>query len=207
VAYGILVGNLSPSAPDGVKQVARIYHTALPDLQVTVDDVFAAGEKVGMRWRSAGTHRGDLAGIPPTNKWMHTSGINIWRVVDGKVVEGWIEWDQFGMMQQRGVIPTPGQTVVCSARAPLASAPRRAACRADRRHSSDRTGARPRISVGLLRAGRQRALAHYSAPTALHRLHPGPRAGASVRAAPQQAVLGSARARHAGLRGAQAVAG
>ena len=96
--------------PEGVKQVVVIYHTAFPDLHVAVDDVFAAGEKVGMRWSSTGTHRGDLAGLPPTNKRMRTSGINIWRVVGGKVVEGWLEWDQFGMMQQLGVIPTPGQT-------------------------------------------------------------------------------------------------
>src|SRR5262245_48898984 len=83
--------------PEGVRQVAFLYHTAFPDLQVVVEDVFAAGEKVGMRWSSTGTHRGDLAGIAPTHRRMHTSGINIWRVVEGTVVEGWIDWDQLGM--------------------------------------------------------------------------------------------------------------
>jgi steroid delta-isomerase-like uncharacterized protein len=104
------VGQPEPSrGPEGVRQVATLYHTAFPDLQVTVDEVFAAGEKVGMRWSSTGTHQGDLAGILPTHRTMRTGGINIWRVVDGKVVEGWLAWDQLGMLQQLGVLPAPRQ--------------------------------------------------------------------------------------------------
>jgi steroid delta-isomerase-like uncharacterized protein len=104
------VGQPEPfRGPDGVRQVATLYHTAFPDLQVTVDDVFAADEKVGMRWSSTGTHQGDLAGVPPTHRTMRTGGINVWRVVDGRVVEGWLAWDQLGMLQQLGVLPAPGQ--------------------------------------------------------------------------------------------------
>ena len=94
--------------PQGVKQIATMYHTAFPDLRVTYEDSFSAGDKVVSRWSSRGTQTGPLGPVPPTNKPMRTTGINIYRLTGGKIVEGWIDWDQFGMMQQLGLVPSPG---------------------------------------------------------------------------------------------------
>jgi predicted ester cyclase len=56
-----------------------------------------------------GTHHGAFQGIPPTGKPVTLTGISIWRVDGGKIVESWHELDTLGLMQQLDVIPTPGQ--------------------------------------------------------------------------------------------------
>jgi predicted ester cyclase len=48
-------------------------------------------------------------GIPPTGKQATVTGISIGRVVNGKIVESWSNFDALGMMQQLGVVPAPGQ--------------------------------------------------------------------------------------------------
>jgi len=75
-------------------------HDAFPDQKVTIEDAFGAGDKVVVRWSSEMTHTGDHLGMPATNKKVHVTGITIARIANGKIVEGWDNWDQFAMMQQ-----------------------------------------------------------------------------------------------------------
>jgi predicted ester cyclase len=49
--------------------------------------------KVTIRWTSTGTHRGEFAGIAPTNRVITFHGIEIIRVKDGQIAERWGEWD------------------------------------------------------------------------------------------------------------------
>ena len=65
----------------------------------------AEGEKVVTRWTATARHTGEFAGIPATGKRFSLKAINIHRVVDGQIQEGWLEWDALGWMQQLGVIP------------------------------------------------------------------------------------------------------
>jgi predicted ester cyclase len=48
-------------------------------------------------------------GIPPTGRTAAVTGITIQRLQDGKVVEGWTNWDVMGTLQQLGVAPRPPQ--------------------------------------------------------------------------------------------------
>jgi predicted ester cyclase len=48
-------------------------------------------------------------GIPATGKLVTVTGTDIFRIAGGKIVELWQHWDQLGLLQQLGVIPTPGQ--------------------------------------------------------------------------------------------------
>jgi predicted ester cyclase len=54
-------------------------------------------------------HTGELQGIPPTGKRVRMTGIWIDRITHGQIVERWSQFDQLGMLQQLGVIPTPEQ--------------------------------------------------------------------------------------------------
>jgi predicted ester cyclase len=83
---------------------------AFPDLRLTVEDIFSAGEKVAARVSFRGTHRGEFQGIAPTDKEVAFSEIAIDRVVDGKVEEHWFEMDLLGLMGQLGAIPEPEQS-------------------------------------------------------------------------------------------------
>lgn len=75
-------------------------HGAFPNQKMTVEDVFGSGDKVVVRWSSVMTHRGDHLGIPATHKEVRVTGITITRIANGKIVEGWDNWDQLALMQQ-----------------------------------------------------------------------------------------------------------
>ena len=98
-----------PAGPEGSKQLVTMYRNAFPDVHFTIDDQIAEGDKVWTRWTGHGTHTGELLGIPATGKSATVTGIGVDRIVNGKIVESWGIFDQFGMMQQLGVIPMPEQ--------------------------------------------------------------------------------------------------
>jgi steroid delta-isomerase-like uncharacterized protein len=87
------------------KQVLEMVHAALPDADGSVDEVIAEGDRAVIRWTLRGTHRGDLLGIPPTGRRVEWTGISIYRLANGKVVEEQGEEDALGLMRQLGVIP------------------------------------------------------------------------------------------------------
>ena len=97
-----------PAGIAGVKQLVGMYRAAFPDLALTIEDMIAEGDKVVVRWSGVGTHRGDLMGIAPTGKQVAISGIGIDRIANGKLAEHWERFDEMGMMQQLGIVPTPG---------------------------------------------------------------------------------------------------
>jgi steroid delta-isomerase-like uncharacterized protein len=80
------------------------FRRAFPDFHDTIDDQIAEGDKVVTRFTSTGTHRGPLMGLQPSNKRATWMGIVIDRIEEGKIVEEWVSWDLFGMMQQLGGI-------------------------------------------------------------------------------------------------------
>ena len=98
-----------PSGPEGVRMLVTTYRTAFPDLHFTIDEQIAEGNTVVTRWTSRGTHNGELAGMPATGRPTTVVGVVVDRVENGKIVESWGLFDQFGMLQQLGAIPVPGQ--------------------------------------------------------------------------------------------------
>lgn len=98
-----------PRGPQGFHGVVATYRGAFPNLQFTVEELVAEGDKVVTRWTARGTNTGSLMGMPPTGKAVVISGISIERITNGKIAESWVNFDQLGMLQQLGVIPAPGQ--------------------------------------------------------------------------------------------------
>jgi len=96
-----------PSGRDGTKAFFALLWTAFPDLQLTIEDAIAEGDKVAMRLQAAGVNQGSLMGLPATGKYAAWSVMNIHRIVDGKLVEHWWNSDDLSMMQQLGLIPPP----------------------------------------------------------------------------------------------------
>jgi len=95
---------------DGLKDAYRMFSSAFSDLWYTFEDLIAEGDKVVGRGVIEGKHTGAFMGIPATNKVIRWTGTRIFRIVNGKVTEGWIDLDMFGMMMQLGAIPIPGQS-------------------------------------------------------------------------------------------------
>jgi len=94
---------------ENYKQHVSAFSSAFPDLHFTIDDMVAEGDKIALRVTATGTNKGAFRGIPPTNKKVTVEMIQIDRIVGGKFVEGWSRYDTLGLMQQLGLIPTPGK--------------------------------------------------------------------------------------------------
>jgi steroid delta-isomerase-like uncharacterized protein len=99
----------SPGNPDmdreGLKQGFATYLAAFPDVRMTLEDIFAAGDKVAVRFTAPATHTGIFQGVSPTGKQVTISAILIHHLAGGKMVEDW-EWsDSLGFMQQLSLIP------------------------------------------------------------------------------------------------------
>jgi steroid delta-isomerase-like uncharacterized protein len=103
-------GSVLERGPEDVKRFMGEFREAFPDFHSEIEDQIAEGDKVVTRWTMRGTHQGEFRGIAPTGNELEITGIGIFRFSGGKVVESWDNFDQLGMMQQLGVIPTPEQS-------------------------------------------------------------------------------------------------
>lgn len=111
-----LRGQIGPDVevrgPEGFIGFAANIRNTFPDTEVSVEDIFAIDDKVAARWVATGTHTGDGLGVPPTGKRIRVTGITIARFVNGKIVEGWDNWDRLGMLEQIGAYAAPGAVVL-----------------------------------------------------------------------------------------------
>lgn len=105
---------LPPDTPPGgesMKQFIALTRTAFPDLRITIEDQFSAGDRTVARYTMTGTQRGPYPNhlktiMPPTGRRFSAQGIDIWRFdANGKGAECWSVLDRLGMLQQLGVIP------------------------------------------------------------------------------------------------------
>ena len=90
--------------PAAFKEFHAKFREAFPDLVVTVEDTVAEGDKVAARCTVRGKHGGDSLGFAVTQAPTEFTGISIVRVKDGKIVEGWNNFDFMTMYKQLGVI-------------------------------------------------------------------------------------------------------
>jgi steroid delta-isomerase-like uncharacterized protein len=101
-----------PGMPDmdreGDKQLVGSMHAAFPDLRFEVGAQIAEGDRVLHTLIGRGTHRAEFMNIPATGKTIEVTGMNINRIANGKIAESWGVIDVLGLLQQLGVVPTPG---------------------------------------------------------------------------------------------------
>ena len=93
--------------PQGVRDHLTSLRGAFPDLIFDIDDMVAEGDQIIVRWTARGTNTGDYFGMPATGKSIEITGMNTWRTRDGQAIEGWVNRDDMGLLQQLGVVPAP----------------------------------------------------------------------------------------------------
>ena len=89
--------------PEGQKEIASAFRAAFPDVRFDVEIVIAEGDYVAARWTASGTHRGAWGDVEPTGRSVTFSGVNIFRLENGRVAELWNHRDDLGLQQQLGV--------------------------------------------------------------------------------------------------------
>jgi len=103
--------NHDPSLPPmngfaGAKQLVDLW-SAISNRKVIIEDSVAEGDRVAARFSIGGTHTGSFMGIPATGKTVKVTATGIFRVVDGKATDNWVNFDALGMLQQMGAVPMP----------------------------------------------------------------------------------------------------
>ena len=98
------IDHIHHGGPEGVKQVFNMAFKAFPDWHETIEDIIAEGDKVWVRLTYTGTHTGEFRGLAPTGKKITTTGLMIYRIVNGKLVEGWDLSDYLALLKQIGAI-------------------------------------------------------------------------------------------------------
>ena len=78
---------------EGAKKYAHAVITAIPDRKLVHEDIFAKRDKVLIRWTNSGTNTGPLFGKPPTGKRYVTTGFDLFRISNGKIMEMWQQYN------------------------------------------------------------------------------------------------------------------
>jgi steroid delta-isomerase-like uncharacterized protein len=94
---------------DAFRQRSKGLRSIYSDVTFTMEDQIADGDKVVILWTFRGKHVGDYMGAKPTGKQVTATGMNLFRLADGKIAEVWVASDDLGELQQLGVITLPNQ--------------------------------------------------------------------------------------------------
>lgn len=86
------------------KELEGTYERAFPNKKTKIDEIFAADDKVVLRWTTVGKHTGSLRQLPASNKDFKVCGISIFKCIDGKVTEICQTWDTLGLYEQLGEV-------------------------------------------------------------------------------------------------------
>ena len=111
VAPDLVSHNAAPGLPPGLeggKMAHRATLAAFPDVHYHVEDVIAEGDRVVQRFTLHCTHKGEFMGLPPTGREITLTGISIFRLQGGKIVEHWAVQDGLALMIQLGLFKPPG---------------------------------------------------------------------------------------------------
>ena len=105
-------------APDSIQTAALdsdawveflgVFLEGFPDLHLEVLGSSADEGMVAQRILFTGTHTGTFRGLPPTNRRVRFSALEINRMVDGQVAEHWFQLDSVTLFEQLGLRVVPG---------------------------------------------------------------------------------------------------
>jgi predicted ester cyclase len=103
--------NHDPSLPplqglEGAKQLIALW-SGLSKRKVTIEDSVSEGNQVAVRFRINGTHSAEFMGVPASGRLVNVSATGIFKIVDGKATDNWVNFDALGLLQQIGAVPMP----------------------------------------------------------------------------------------------------
>lgn len=107
LGFGLGATGTEVHGPPAFKPFVRNMRDAFPDLHMEIEDMVAEGDKVAVRLLVTGTHKGGGLGFPATGREINVTAITIIQFASGKMVHGWNNWDQLGMLQQLGMAAGP----------------------------------------------------------------------------------------------------
>ena len=92
--------------PIGYLTIIKMMRSGFPDIQWSLEDIVAEGDKVAARFIMRGTHQGNFFGVPPTEKPIVVQAMNLYQLSSGQIVGEHGQPDFLGLLQQIGAVPT-----------------------------------------------------------------------------------------------------
>jgi steroid delta-isomerase-like uncharacterized protein len=92
--------------PTGYLAIIGMMRGGFPDIQWTLEDMVAEGDKVAARFTMRGKHQGNFVGVPPSGKPIKVQAMNFYRLTNGQITEEHGQPDMLGLLQQIGAVPT-----------------------------------------------------------------------------------------------------
>jgi predicted ester cyclase len=86
------------------KALVKAHHAAFPDLLVRFLMQIAEGDLVATRWEFTAIHLSDYLGVPPSGRKIVWTGIEIDRIANGRIVESWVDWDEYRFLKGLGLV-------------------------------------------------------------------------------------------------------
>ena len=102
VIHGLGADDQPAVGPEAFKKFLHLFRAALSGIHVVVHDVLSEGDQTVTRLTLTATHTGHGFGVAPTGVPVKLTAIVWARWRDGRIIEGWNEFDAAGMMKQIG---------------------------------------------------------------------------------------------------------
>ncbi|KUG03049.1 putative lipoprotein [hydrocarbon metagenome] len=96
--------SIFPVGIEGMKQHIIDVRKTYPDLKMTITRQYFSGDTIISEFIMEGTHLGEWLGMKPTSKKLRMTGVDIDRVVDGKIVEHSGAVNTFEALFEAGII-------------------------------------------------------------------------------------------------------
>ncbi len=94
-----------PGTKEGFRKLVLATRKAFPDVNVLIEDLIAENEFAVFHDKVEATSKEDFFGVPANGKRLTWTEIHFLKIVRGKIVDHWTNFDQLGILQQLGVIP------------------------------------------------------------------------------------------------------
>jgi len=91
--------------PAGYLTIIGMMRGGFPDIQWTLEELIAEGDRVAARFTMRGTHQGTFFGVTPSGRKIEVKAMNFYRMADGQIVEEHGQPDLLGLLQQIGAAP------------------------------------------------------------------------------------------------------
>jgi steroid delta-isomerase-like uncharacterized protein len=97
-------GDSESRAASAIRADVERYFAAFTEVHTSIDDLIGEGDKVVLRWTTTGTNTGPYGSVPPTGRVVTMTGVDVYRLDGGHIVEAWSMWDALGAYRQLGLV-------------------------------------------------------------------------------------------------------
>jgi predicted ester cyclase len=104
--YTAYLAGFPPMDLEGHKAFAASFYAAIPDLTHQIEEVIAEGDRAAVRFRLTGVNTGSFRDNPPSGKPIDAGALALMTISAGRVTELRAEFDQMGLMEQIGALPS-----------------------------------------------------------------------------------------------------